>query len=230
MGKTFVKRVMGRLFPRSQYGPSFYRLGEFVTFTTAGFAGGNIPELLGRTFYEVRVLRKVLETLPKVPRPTRSLEIGCGYGRLSPNIADYVDEAHSVDINTKGLEDARKYYPQVKFSEASATDLPFEDDFFDVLVSWTVLQHVMPNLIDRAFSELNRVLKDSATVILCEATLHADNPQGLDSHTHDRSPEFYATGFSGRPMLASSYIEEIDKMEGPASPGRLMVFGPRSQA
>lgn len=230
MRSTFMRRVMGKLFPDSKHGAAFYRLGDFVTFRTSGFAGGHIPELLGRTYYEVRVLRQALERLPATPQPKKSLEIGCGYGRLSPYIADYVEEAHSVDINPQALEEARRLYPQVKFSEASATELPFEDHSFDLVVSWTVLQHIMPKLIDQALAELNRVLKDSAAVILCEATLYADNPQGPHSHTHDRSPEFYAAGFSGRPVLISKFIEDLDRIDGMASPGRLMVFGARNSA
>ena len=87
------------------------------------------------------------------------------------------------------------------------------------------MQHVPNNLIDVAISELNRVAKDSALIILCEATLHAESPQPDTANTHDRMPEFYAKGFGGRPVLTSSFNEEIDRIENMASPGRLMVFG-----
>jgi SAM-dependent methyltransferase len=228
--RTLMQRVITRLFPGSSHGPAFYRIGDYVTFRTSGFAGGSLPEVLGRTHYEVRVLRQALEALPRSAGPRKSLEIGCGYGRLSAYIAEYVDEAHSVDINPQALREAKRLYPHVNFAEASATQLPFGDDSFDVVVSWTVLQHVMPHLIDGALAELNRVAKDSATIVLCEATLHADNPQPPDAHTHDRPPEFYANGFPGRPMLISRYIEEMDRIDGLASPGRLMVLGPRESA
>jgi len=221
-----MQRLLGRLFPNSEFGPAWYRQGDFITFKTRGFAGGYIPEVLARTFYEVGCIEKAFRLLPASSHPTRSLEIGCGYGRLSPYVASHVDESQAVDVNRDALEEARRLYPQVKFSEASATALPFEDRYFDAIVSWTVLQHVPPDQIDVAISELNRVAKDSALIVLCEATLHGESAQPEHAHTHDRTPEFYAKGFSGRPVLASSMIEEIDRIENMASPGRLMVFGP----
>ena len=42
-----------------------------------------------------------------------------------------MDEHYAVDVNLGALGEARRLYPQVRFSNASLTALPFPDDFFD---------------------------------------------------------------------------------------------------
>ncbi|WP_109488981.1 class I SAM-dependent methyltransferase [Occallatibacter savannae] len=161
--------------------------------------------------------------------PGRSLEVGCGFGRLSPYIAEHFLQHTAVDINQWALAEATRFYPQVSFSSASATELPFPESTFDAVITWTVLQHVPNALIGKALEEIKRVAKPKSLLILCEATLNAANPQKDEQHTHDRFPEFYADAFSGRKLLVSEFIAEIDRIPSMASPGRIMVFGPLSE-
>ncbi|HZD78234.1 MAG TPA: class I SAM-dependent methyltransferase, partial [Acidobacteriaceae bacterium] len=116
------------------------------------------------------------------------------------------------------------------FSEASATQLPFPDRSFDVVITWTVLQHLPNSLVGKALSEIKRVANPKSLLILCESTLHAGKPETRGQHTHDRFPEFYAEEFSPRSLIVSEFITELDRIPSMGSPGRLMVFGPVEQA
>jgi ubiquinone/menaquinone biosynthesis C-methylase UbiE len=204
------------------------RQGEFVTFKPQGFVAADNPaELLGRHYYEVKHLRHCLGLMAELSvEPGRSLEVGCGFGRLSPYIAEHFQQHTAVDINKWALSEASRFYPQVSFSAASATELPFPECSFDVVITWTVLQHVPNALIGKALNEINRVAKPTSLIILCEATLNAGSPQKDEQHTHDRFPEFYADAFSPRKLLVSEFIGEIDRISAMASPGRIMAFGP----
>ncbi|MBS1801926.1 MAG: class I SAM-dependent methyltransferase [Acidobacteria bacterium] len=206
------------------------RQAEFVTFKPKGFvAAENPPELLGRHYYEVMHLRRSLGLMTELNvKPGRSLEIGCGFGRLSPYIAEHFEQHTAVDINNWALSQASQFYPHVAFSSASATELPFPEHSFDAVITWTVLQHVPNSLIDKALKEIKRVAKSNSLLILCEATLNAATPQEDGQHTHDRFPEFYAKAFPSRSLLVSEFIGEIDRIPSMASPGRIMVFGPAS--
>jgi ubiquinone/menaquinone biosynthesis C-methylase UbiE len=183
---------------------------------------------MARTYYEVLYMRQALEAyLKQSGQPlSKTLEIGCGFGRLSPYIADVSTEHYAVDINTVALQEASSLYPNVHFLEASATDLPFEDNTFDCIITWTVLQHIMPNLIEDALSEINRCAKDSALIILCEATRYHGKSLP-NSHTQDRSEEFYKGSFSNRVLVKSTDFNEIDNIDGMETPGRFMVFYPK---
>ena len=96
--------LLGRLFPNSRWGPEWRRENGFVTFEDGGFAGGSPtrPELSARIYYEVSQIRESLGER----QFDRSLEVGCGYGRLSGWIAEYAEDAVAIEPNTDALEQA----------------------------------------------------------------------------------------------------------------------------
>ncbi len=220
-------RVLGRLFPKSKFGPDLFSYGNFITFKDAGFAAASgPPELMTRHYYELRAIQRVLAgARSRGKAMERSLEIGCGFGRLSPYLADHFQAHSALDINQDALTKARKSYPLVEFVEASATRLPFADRVFDCVITWTVLQHIPPAFIDQAMSELRRVLKPSGFAMLCEATVNAGKPVTAKQHTFDRHCDFYERGLAPLYLLQSGFIEELEMLGG--SPGCVMVFDHR---
>lgn len=226
---SLLKRAVRRLI--RPHG-SVVRQGEFVTFKPEGFVEAKDPgSLLCRHYYEVMQLRRCLGLIAEQGiEPSRSLEIGCGFGRLSPYIAEHFEQHTAVDINTWAVSEASRFYPKISFSVASATELPFPDHSFDAVITWTVVQHIPNSLVGKALSEIKRVASPKSLIILCEATLYAGKPENGWQHTHDRFPEFYAEAFSPRRLIVSEFITELDRISSMGSPGRLMVFGPLDKA
>jgi ubiquinone/menaquinone biosynthesis C-methylase UbiE len=89
------------------------------------------------------------------------LEVGCGTGLVLERIASFARTARGIDLSPGMLAKARARGLNV--SEASATELPFQDDSFDVTCSFKVLAHV-PN-IERALSEMARVTRPGGVVL-----------------------------------------------------------------
>jgi len=88
----------------------------------------------------------------------RALEVGAGSGTLQ----DVVDDYTGLDIASSA---ARFFHKP--FVHGSATDLPFEDDSFDVVWSIWTLEHV-PNP-ERAFAEMRRVVGNGGRLFLYPA-------------------------------------------------------------
>jgi SAM-dependent methyltransferase len=222
---SLLQRAVHRLLhPRG----SVVRQGEFITFRPEGFVEAAGPAaLLCRHYYEVMHLRRCLDAIDERGiSPRRSLEIGCGFGRLSPYIAERVEQHTAIDINEWAVGEARRFYPNISFHTGSATELPFADGSFDLVLTWTVLQHIPNNLVAKALAEINRVAASRSMLVLCEATLNAGKAEKKGQHTHDRPPEFYADAFAPRSLIVSEFIAELDRLPAIGSPGRLMVFGP----
>ena len=78
------------------------------------------------------------------------LEVGCGTGMILREIDPVAERAVGIDISAGMLEQAKARGLEVL--EGSATDLPFEDNSFDVVYSFKVLAHVEE--IERALSEV----------------------------------------------------------------------------
>ncbi len=193
----------------------------FVTFREKGFVAADSPALLlARHNYEVACIRRLL----KGREISRSLEVGCGYGRLTPTFSELSAQHIATDINVAALANARQAYPDCDFREASVTNLPFADNYFDLVVTWTVLQHIPPGKIDSACAELRRVLADGGTLIICEETRLADQAFTGRLHAWHRHVSDYQRMLDPLKQIYSSEVIEISRIPGMRSPGRVMVW------
>lgn len=95
-------------------------------------------------------------------RGRRVLEAGCGTGLILERLAAVADDAWGIDLSPGMLDKARSRGLQVK--EASITDIPFEDDAFDLVCSFKVLAHI-PD-ITGAIREMARVTKPGGKLVL----------------------------------------------------------------
>lgn len=98
----------------------------------------------------------------------RVLEVGCGNGVLS----SYLAKKHGwnvtgIDIDPDQIKNAKKIHEEndsLKFVEADATELPYENNEFDLTLSFDVLHHI-PSW-DMAIKEINRVLRPEGLYIM----------------------------------------------------------------
>lgn len=93
------------------------------------------------------------------------LEIGCGPGALAEALHRWYPRAQitAIDRDSNFIAFAQKNIKDINFVEGDATDLPFENESFDVTISNTVQEHIEPALF---WSEQRRVLKPGG-VCLC---------------------------------------------------------------
>lgn len=101
----------------------------------------------------------------------RALEVGAGTGYFSLNLAraGVVGEAVATDISPGMLarleRSAEELGVAVETAACEATDLPFDDDSFDLVFGHAVLHHLTD--LDRAFREFRRVLRPGGVVAFC---------------------------------------------------------------
>ncbi len=107
--------------------------------------------------------------LPYLRPGLRALDFGCGPGTISVGLAKAVapGELHGVDMEESQIELARTVVEaglqdNAFFHVADVTDLPFEDDFFDVAHCHNVLLHVPDT--SAVLTEVKRVLKPGGII------------------------------------------------------------------
>jgi len=95
------------------------------------------------------------------------LDIGCGSGIFLKELASRCNNLHTIDMHRKMdlVKDMTlKENIKANLVEASVTDLPYESETFDCIISVSVLEHIRE--IDRALNEIKRVAKDNAVIAL----------------------------------------------------------------
>jgi SAM-dependent methyltransferase len=102
-----------------------------------------------------RYVRRLQALVATLPRDARALEVGCGGGMLQHMMPQYI----GVDIAASAAR-----FIQQPFAAASATQLPFSAQTFDVVWSIWTLEHV----IDPAgmLAEMQRVVRSGGYVFL----------------------------------------------------------------
>ncbi|MBW6435169.1 class I SAM-dependent methyltransferase [Actinoplanes hulinensis] len=96
----------------------------------------------------------------------RILDAGCGSGRLSRYLVGRGILAEGVDLSPGMIARARKESPELAFSVASLTGLPFPDDAFPGVMLWYSIIHTPPAGQDRIFAEAARVLRPGGHLLV----------------------------------------------------------------
>lgn len=91
------------------------------------------------------------------------LDAGCGTGRHLINLPRHVN-IYGLDGSGPMIEEAKKKVKNAKFFVSDVEKMPFPDDYFDVVISVRVLQHLKDH--DKAIKEMCRVLKKGGKLIV----------------------------------------------------------------
>ena len=96
-----------------------------------------------------------------------SLDIGCGGGILTEELAKISDRTFGIDISKASLETAKNHALgqglTIDYQQASAENLPFPANSFNVVTCCDVLEHV--DDVDKVVAEVSRVLRPGGVFI-----------------------------------------------------------------
>ena len=95
------------------------------------------------------------------------LDVGCGTGVLTRELTQHVGDdgsATGFDLSESMLGVARERCPDATFKQGNVTDLPFDDQSFDVVISSFMLMFVSDP--EKALSEMRRVLKTGGRLVV----------------------------------------------------------------
>jgi SAM-dependent methyltransferase/uncharacterized protein YbaR (Trm112 family) len=100
----------------------------------------------------------------------RFLEVGCNWGRWCVSAARRGYEVVGVDPSLLGVRAARRVAEQLgveaTYVVADARHLPFADDTFDVVFSYSVFQHFARDDALAAFDEVGRTLRPEGLAMI----------------------------------------------------------------
>lgn len=98
---------------------------------------------------------------------SRVLDIGCGKGHLLYELTRAVPgvEVFGVDISAYAIESSKEEIRPV-LAQGNATNLPFADRTFDLILSLNVLHYLTLERFTKAIAELERVKRGHSYIVL----------------------------------------------------------------
>lgn len=133
-------------------------------------------DYLDKKWHQVRIdksLKIIQEYKEKQDYSLKTLDIGCGNGKVSEKIKDLGIETYGFDISEEALRKAETRGIKTQVGDIHMA-LPYQDSFFDIVFAGEVIEHIAD---PRSFViEINRILKNGGLFVLTTPNL-----AGLDN-------------------------------------------------
>ena len=129
------------------------------------------PDQLPLAGDELDVLAQMLAAQGQPLQAQAIIELGCGNARLSCGLVQRYAQCTVTGLEVDAVQHAKNLARApagVTFVAAGAQDVPFADASFDLALMLKSLHHVPLDLLDRALSEVARVLRPGSLFYVSE--------------------------------------------------------------
>ena len=155
-----------------------------------------------------------------LPAEARILDVGCSVGATLRSAAQMGWNASGVDISQSAVDYCRQ--DGLDAHKIDGIQLPFDDDTFDLVTNWHVIEHI-PNVLE-VMAEWRRVLKPGGVLMLetPASNFYKAKKLGLDHlkfwppdhlYTFNRDNLANMLGKSGYEMLPTRLIGGLTKLK-----------------
>jgi len=134
---------------------------------------GNLKSSHAEVFLYGRnmIIEELEIALQSLPKNARILDVGCGTGHLTKWLKD-------KDYNVYGLEPSEEMYkyavnnfPDIEFTKGVSSSLPYDNNFFDLVIAIEVLRYLDEKDNDLTYKEFHRVLKKGGSCFVTHVNL-----------------------------------------------------------
>jgi SAM-dependent methyltransferase len=191
------------------------------------------PRAMLRAYLEQRDVRRLLASVCGTERLESACDIGCGFGRITPVLAEFARHVVGYEREASLLAIARSLQPETEFRAVETLNvLPGARQSFDLGLVFTVLQHVPEPQVGLVVEEIRRILRPTGYLLLCEETdptLEAGERARAElGYTCGRPVEIYAEWLAPWTLTATRR-REIEPGYPRSDVGTYMLFaGPEA--
>ncbi len=107
---------------------------------------------------ETKYAKRRTEWIFKNIKPNSSLDIGTADGALVKNLLKKGIDSYGTDISKYQINRLKEEFPN-RFSYGSVDNLPFNNNSFELVTAFHIMEHVMPSKVTRSIQEIGRVSK-----------------------------------------------------------------------
>lgn len=116
-----------------------------------------------------RSLRKVGLRLAPAGKGMRILEVGCGTGTNLELYQRHGCEIYGIDLSPSMIAQAKnKLGPDVVLHLGDARNMPFEDNYFDLVIAMLTLHEMPQEMRNPVVNEMRRVVADNGRIMIID--------------------------------------------------------------
>ncbi|MHA2219932.1 MAG: class I SAM-dependent methyltransferase [Candidatus Hodarchaeales archaeon] len=169
----------------------------------------NEAKMSVRNYIEQKDLRHNIYPIDNKKKIKKAVEFGCGYGRMTQVLTEFAEDVVGLEREKLMVDEAIILIPNVKFIQVDdLSDVPLENEWADLIITFTFLQHLINAETQKVIKEMIRCLKYKGHILICEETDEehvagdVDNPLG--HCTIGRSIDKYREYFKPLCLLLSA--------------------------
>ncbi len=129
-------------------------------------------------------------------REKKILDVGCGNGRHLHQFLDYGAHPRNlfgIDLMAHRVEQARQRYPAIDWQVGSAHQLPYQDQTFDLVMSFVVFSSILDGTLRQQIaSEMWRVLKPGGLILFYDFTYSNPRNPAVQGISHRQIVTLFA--------------------------------------
>lgn len=119
------------------------------------------------------------------------LDIACGTGYGAEILSHKVKQVIGGDLNVAAIDYNNKFYdlPNLRFEVIDGTNLPFENNTFNALISFETIEHTRDYIL--MLNEFKRIVISGGTIIISTPNFYLNSPNGYivnKFHTQEWTP------------------------------------------
>lgn len=155
------------------------------------------------------------------------LEIGCGEGRGIELLASKVNSYKAVDKIEEVVNTLSGKYPEGEFLQANIPPLPYEDNSFDSIVSFQVIEHIKDDV--QYLKEIHRVLRPGGKALISTPNIKmtlSRNPWHIREYTAKELTDLCTPIFDEVEMMGIAGNEKVMEyyLQNKASVHKIMKY------
>ena len=137
-------------------------------------------------------VQEFLEIIQESIKVNNVLDLGCGQGRHTLFYAKKGFQAYGIDYIKRAIDEAKASdTKKAHFKVMDILNLDFPESFFDIVLDWSVLDHIKPKDWDKYLKNILKVLKIGGFLILVEFSANDKRVKGKNYFESDHYDHYF---------------------------------------
>ena len=117
------------------------------------------------------VLDELVKVLDSLPKGSRVLDVGCGTAHLTNWIKEQGFDVYGLEPSTEMFNYATLNFPDLEIKQGISSNIPYPDNYFDLIVAFEVLRYLDKEENRKSFKEFYRILRPNGGFFVTQVNL-----------------------------------------------------------